>query len=189
MITLANDCLVFRLASGESVPFSSDMISVELMGQTAQWFDPEFVKESAKAVFHHFKYDLGRQTVTVGEFTEAMERVLRKFHAQGDATPVSPKCPTAGQAVLEADLRQLACESGEGLELLFFPRLRNELRLHLRRSPRVLRFHGLRGCVKQLVGTSRWTGRCRSLEERIVEYLRGCLSAEAARPDCALVVE
>jgi hypothetical protein len=188
MITLAADCLVFRLASGENVPFSSDMISVELMGDTAQWFDPEFVRESAKAVFHYFKNEMGRQTVTVAEFAEAMEKVLGKFHKNA-ATAAPPPPAKAGHVVLESDLRRLACESGDGRELFFFPRLRSELRQQLQQSPRVLRFHGLRGCVKQLVGTNRWTPRCRSLEEQIIQYLRGCFSAEPARSDCAMVVE
>ncbi|HWH70149.1 MAG TPA: hypothetical protein VNT26_12245, partial [Candidatus Sulfotelmatobacter sp.] len=65
MITLAADCMLFRLAGGESIPFSAEMISVELMGETAQWFDPEFVRHAANAVFHYFKHELGRQSVSV----------------------------------------------------------------------------------------------------------------------------
>jgi hypothetical protein len=52
-----------------------------------------------------------------------------------------------------------------------------------------VRFRGLRGCVKQLAGTRRWTSRCEQLQDQIVEYLRGCLSAETAQNNCALVVE
>jgi len=33
--------------------------------------------------------------------------------------------------VLRSDLRKLACESGKGFELVFFPRLRDELRQQL----------------------------------------------------------
>jgi hypothetical protein len=43
--------------------------------------------------------------------------------------------------------------------------------------------------VKQLTGARRWTGRCERLEDQIVSYLRECLTAETAPPDCALVVE
>jgi hypothetical protein len=52
-----------------------------------------------------------------------------------------------------------------------------------------LRFRGLRGCVKQLAGARRWSLRCEKLQEQIVEYLRGCLSAEPEQNDCSLVVE
>ena len=83
----------------------------------------------------------------------------------------------------------MARESGDSLELFFFPRLRDELRAQLRQSPRVLRFRGLRGCVKQLAGARRWSVRCEKLQDHIVEYLRRCLTAEPESTDCALVVE
>src|SRR6266487_558860 len=128
MIALASDCLLFRTASGESVPFSAD---------TAR---------SGAAV-----------------------------------KPVPP--------VREADLRRLACESGKGFELFFFPLLRDEMRRHLRLSPRVLRFRGLRGCVKQLAGARRWSRRCQTMQEQIVLYLRQCLTAEACLAAIVLIVE
>ena len=36
MITLASDCLLFELATGESIPYSADMVSVELMGDATE---------------------------------------------------------------------------------------------------------------------------------------------------------
>lgn len=185
MITLAEGCLLFELASGESIPFSAEMISVDLMGETARWFDQEFVKHAANGVFHYFKHELGRQTVTVGEFSEALEKVLRGFKLSAPASAD----PGLQPGVRESDLARLARESGEGCELFFFPRLRDELREQLRHSPRVLRFRGLRGCVKQLAGTQRWNRRCRSLEEQIVVYLRECLTAETRQREFALIVE
>lgn len=193
MIALSSDCLLFRMSSGESIPFSAEMISIELVGESTERFDAEFVRQAAHAVFHYFKLDLGRQTVSVGEFAEALEKVLQGL------TPTAPELPpvkqsgaepepVAGQAISESDLCRLACESGEGCELFFFPLLRAELRRQLSQSPRVLRFRGLRGCVKQLTGARRWNLRCRSLEEQIVSYVRECLSAEAQKTDFAVVV-
>lgn len=184
MITLAADCLVFQLASGENVPFSSDMVSVELMGETAQLFDPDFVTDAAKAVFHYFKYEKGRQTVSVGEFAEALEQVLGGFASPPEAAAV----PSSAPGVVESDLSQLARESGQGWELLFFPRLRQEVRQHVRQTPCSLRFNGLRDCVKHLLGAERWGNRCRTLEEQIVSYLRECVAAEARSGRCSLLV-
>lgn len=182
MITLSADCLLFQLSNGESVPFSVDMISVELMGDTAQWLDPELVKQAAKAVFHYFKHELGRQCVSTGDFAAALEKVLRGFK-------LSSLAPTPqNRNVLESDLWELAREIGEARELVFFPRLREELRLQLRNGPGVLRFNGLRACVKHLVGADRWGLRCRSLEEQIVEYLRQCLSSEVTPAAIELIV-
>jgi hypothetical protein len=185
VITLASDCLLFELASGESVPCSADMVSVDLEGDTADLFDPEFVRHAATAVFHYFKHELGRQTVSVGEFASALQRLLRGFAA----TAGQSKDANLRPRVLESDLHRLARESGHGCELLFFARLRVELQQHMQRAPRVLRFRGLRGCVKQLTGARRWSPRCQHLEGEIVAYLRQCLSAAPAPEEFALVVE
>src|SRR5205085_12161208 len=119
MIALASDCLLFRTANGESVALSIEMISVELMGETCELFDPEFVRHAANAVFHYFKHELQRQTVTVGEFAGALEKVLRGFALTARSSAQTKNI----RGVLEADLSRLARESGKGCELFFFPRL------------------------------------------------------------------
>jgi hypothetical protein len=188
MIALMSDCLLFRLASGESVPFSAEMVSVELVGEAAGKFDPELLRHATASVFHYFKHELGRQTITIGEFAGALEKVLRGLGFNVSAAEPEP-CPHGRRGMVEADLLGLARESGESRELFFFPRLRGELRAQLRRTPRVVRFRGLRDCVKQLAGARRWSLRCEKLEEQIVEFLRGCLGAEPEQSECALVVE
>jgi hypothetical protein len=184
MIALASDCLLVRTGNGESIPYSVDMLSVELAGDTVEMFEEEFVHNAADAVFHYFKHELGLQTVSLGEFAGALEKVLRGFAA-------SVKSPAARRPkrVLESDLFRLARESGEGRELAFFPRLRAELREQLQQTPSVLRFRGLRGCVKHLVGVRRWSVRCEALQGQIISYLRECLSAEVGAGQLALVVE
>jgi len=183
MITLGADCLLFKMNNGESVPLSAEMITVELTGDDSGHFDSHFVQHAANAVFYYFKHDLGRLTVTVGEFASALESVLRGFGEM----PLEKTSAKPG--VIESDLQQLASDSGNGCELFFFPRLRDEMRLHLRQSPRVLRFRGLRGCVKQLAGARRWSHRCQTLHNQVVQFLRECLGAEERKSDCALVVE
>lgn len=183
MIALSSDYLLFETAGGESVPFSAEMISIELSGDATGKFDPEFLKQAANAVFYYFKNDLGRVSVTVGEFAGALEKVLRGFGLRSSEK-------SSGQPrVLKSDLRQLAFESGKSFELSFFPRLRDELRRQLRLEPQLVHYRGLRGCVKQLAGARRWTARCQTLRDQIVEYLRHCFSAEASQPNCALLVD
>ena len=178
MILLSSDCLLFQLADGESIPLSAEAISIELIGDASRKLDPEFVQDAAAAVFHYFKSELARDTVTVGEFSQALESVLRGFGLT----------VTRAAEIPEADLRHLAAESGTN-ELFFFPRLRDELRAQLRQSPRQVRFCGLRSCVKQLAGSRRWSPRCENLQEQILAYLRQCFRAESSQPDCLLVVE
>ena len=185
MIALQSGCLLFQLASGESVPCSVEMISVELTGNTKDLLDPEVLSHAAASVFHYFKNELERETVTVGEFAVALEKVLRQLGFVIRAGALESR----SREIVETDLCLFARESADSLELFFFPRLRDELRAQLRQSPRVLRFRGLRGCVKPLTGARRWSVRCEKLQDHIVEYLRRCLTAEPEQNDCSLVVE
>ncbi len=178
MIALRTDCLLFQLTNGESVPCSSEMITVEIVGEAANTPDREMLRHAAASVFHYFKVELERESVTVAEFSRALEKVLAhlgySIHTGESST---------------ADLVQLLREAGDSLELFFFPRLRDELRGQLRHSPRVVRFRGLRGCVKQLAGAQRWSHRCEQLQDQIVAFLRQCMDSETEKPGCALVVE
>jgi hypothetical protein len=185
MIALSSDCLLFQLTSGETVPCSAEMITIEVAGNSGGLVDPEMLRHATASVFHYFKIELARQSVTVGEFTVALEKVLRNF----GLTLYADEPPPLARQILEADLGLLARESADSLELFFFSRLRDKLRTQLQQSPRVLRFRGLRGCVKQLAGAQRWSNRCEQMQEQIVEYLRGCLTAEPEQKNCALVVE
>ncbi|HEX7577575.1 MAG TPA: hypothetical protein VF430_06015 [Verrucomicrobiae bacterium] len=185
MIALQSGCLLFQLSSGESVPCSVEMISVELTGNAEGLLDPEVLSHAAASVFHYFKNELERETVTIGEFAGALEKVLRKLGYVFRAGALESR----SRKIVETDLCLFARESADSLELFFFPRLRNELRMQLRQSPRVVHFRGLRGCVKQLAGARRWSHRCERLQDQIVEYLRGCLTAEPEQNECALVVE
>ena len=182
MIALHTDCLLFQLSNGESIPCSSAMINVEIVGGTDSQLEPELLRHAAASVFHYFKVELQRESVTVGEFSLALEKVLHHLgytiHAGGP-----------GSEIHDTDLARLLCEAGDGLELFFFPRLRDELRVQLRQSPRVVRFRGLRGCVKQIAGARRWSSRCEQLQDQIVAFLRQCMNSEAEKPGCALVVE
>jgi len=184
MISLSAECLLFQLVSGESVPLSAEMISIELGGEDAGLYDPEFVQHAARAVFHYFKHELSRESVTVAEFAGALEKVLL-----GLGFGTAPRPEPAWLPPRAADLRKLAAAAGKGFELFFFPQLRDELRAQLIQTPRHLRFCGLRGCVKQLAGARRWSPRCQRLRDQIVEYLRHCLSTEAAQADCSLLLD
>ena len=185
MILLRPDCLVFKTNQGEQIPCSVEEVTVELLGDPGGALDKDLIKNAAEAVLHYFKTELGQTTVSVGEFSLALEQALRSLGLEAKATGAEAVAPR----VIEADLRLLARESGRGFELLFFPRLRDELRLKLDESPQLLRFSGLRDCVKQLTGARRWSGRCQNLTDQIVEYLRICLSAERGARSCALVVQ
>ena len=79
MIALAADCLLFQMGSGETIPFSAEMISVEVSGEHAHLLDPEAVQHAASAVFHYFKHEEKRETVLVSEFAEALAKRWEPF--------------------------------------------------------------------------------------------------------------
>lgn len=189
MIQLRPDCLIFRTTDGEQIPCSAELVTLELMGDTAAFLDEELIRNAAAAVLHYFKHERDQDFVSVAEFAEALERVLRSFGVRISSEPKVAPAPAAAPArVAEADLRRIAVEAGKGCELFFFPHLRDELKRTLTESPEIVHFRGLRGCVKQLTGAERWSQRCQTLSDQIVEYLRTCLDAEAVKRNFSLVV-
>ena len=193
MILLRPDCLVFKTANGENIPCSAHEVTVELMGDSTEWLDADMVEHAAGAVLHYFKSEKGQDTVSVAEFSEALERVLRGLGLNVKASDgVEAPFPEAESLppprVVEANLQELAGEANLGCELVFFPRLRDALRRELDGTPLLLRFRGLRACVKQLAGARRWGPHCQALNDQIVDYLRGCLGAEKSGSTCALIV-
>jgi hypothetical protein len=172
------------MADGEAIPCSASDVTIELVGESAALIDEALLRDAAAAVLHYFKVELGRTVVSVVEFSAALEVALRSLGLKVE----SAGTPEQEWRVTEADLLQLAGESGAAFELTFFARLRDEMRQRLQHSPQVLRFSGLRGCVKQLTGARRWSGRCQNLHDQIVEYLRTCLTVEGGGARCALLV-
>ncbi|MGC3961568.1 MAG: hypothetical protein QM813_27680 [Verrucomicrobiota bacterium] len=185
MILLADNFLFFQLPSGESVPFTAEMISVELADGSAEPFDQEFLEHAAASVFHYFKNDLERKTVSVAEFASAFESALNSLGLK----LCGGRIATARDDAANKDLQMLAYHAGGGGELAFFPRLRTAVRAQFQLTPRLIRFHGLRDCVKSLLGAERWSPRCDQLRDQIIEFLRRTLSKETAGSTCALLVE
>ncbi len=167
------------------IPCDGSEVSIELIGEGTVGVTADLVKNAAAAVLYYFRVEKGRRSVSVGEFAQALVRVLKGFGLDVDAEAAED----VPAVVAESDLQALAQESGEGFELAFFPLLRHELAAHLERSPRMIRFTGLRSCVKRLARSRRWGRRCQALNDQIVDYMRGCLSRAPEVPDCALVVE
>ncbi len=184
MILLRPDCLVFEEPTGESIPCSVTEVTIELLGEAAKGLDKEMVENAATGVLHYFREEQGRTSVTLAEFTTALEQALGALGLK-----IQAQAPQAvGARVAEADLLRLAFQCGKAYELSFFNSLREELRHKLDLGPQIVRFRGLRVCVKQLTGAKRWTPRCQHLNDQIVDYLRTCLSAEKGGAACALVV-
>jgi hypothetical protein len=185
MILLHDNFLYFELPDGQSVPFSAEMVSVELSGAGVDQLDQEFVQHATASVFHYFKNDLAKKSVTLAEFAAKFETVLNGLGLRLEAGRLAG---TSDDGATK-DLHWLASHAGAACELAFFPRLRLAVHAQYQLTPRLVSFHGLRGCVKRLLGAERWSPRCDSLRDQIVDYLRQTVRKETAGNDCALLVE
>ena len=186
MIQLHTDCLVFETLDGETIPCSAQDVTVELLGDAAHELEPHMITEAAEAVLFHFKVDLGRNSVSVGEFTMALERVLRGFGFKIMATGEEGDRPNPDAT--ETDLHDLAHQVGEGLEMVFFCTLRDQIHADLHGKPELLRVKGLRKAVSKLTGAKQWSPRCQKLNDQIVEYLRHIVSQHQQKAKLTLMI-
>lgn len=181
MIQLNPDYLVFETSNGDYIPCSAEMVAIELIGEAVSAIEPEIIKNAASAVLYYFRHEKQQTCVSIGEFTLALEKALRSLGLNIVAEEAT------GPRVAELDMTRIACGSAS-VELLFFQYIRDELVSHLRGTPEVVRFTGLRRCVKQLQGAQRWSNKCQQLSDHIVEYLRNCLCENTRGANCSLVV-
>lgn len=185
MIQLHPDYLMFELSNGDSVPCSAETVTFELIGDAADNIDPEVIKNAAAAVLHYFQEDLQRDHVSVGEFSEALEKVLRGFGLEVNSAPDLKN----DEPAIKSDLNSIARQTAEAGELMFFQCLRKELRDQLEKAPAGrLSFSGLRPCVKHLLGATRWSQRCEGMSDRIVAYVRDCLTRECPERGFAVMI-
>lgn len=196
MIALRSDSLVFETTAGDLVPCSVESVVVELIGDASSNLDPAMLRQAAAAVLHYFRTELDKTHVTVGEFAEALSRVLRSFGLEvkpngpeeAEVVAANPANQRAVTTAAELDLGQLAAEPGESSELFFYSQLRAAMNDRLAKAPQVVRCSGLRRCVKRLAGARKWSSRCQKIEEQVVDYIRSCVSRERRDHPCTLVV-
>ena len=184
MIRLKKNCLMFQTKYGQQIPCSAEWVTLELIGDTTDLVDQELIRHAAAAVLYFFKHELHRECVTVAEFAAALERALRAV-----GLSLFADADRASLRVLDSQLPELVKSAGENCELFFFPHLRQELKRQLRESPQLVRFNGLRPCVKRLAGVHRWSPRCQDLSDQIVDYMRTCLRSDLQSQACTLVVK
>lgn len=191
MIRLHPDCLIIRMSSGEQFPCPAEVITVELIGEAASWMSDEVVQNVAAAVLHYFRDEKGRDVVSVAEFSEVLEDVLQGFgYSVGElglAKMKKSKPVSATPCVRNSDINEMIPDAEGELELTLYKRLRCEMDQLLKESPDELRLSGLRGCVKRVLHAQRWSRKCQTLNDQIVEYLRECLDAHSVT-NCSLVV-
>lgn len=159
----------------------AEQVALQLAGPMAGRYAEE-IRAAAAAVVYFFRHDLGRTTVSVADFAATLRQALAGLG-------LSLELPTQqGELGLATDLAGLLAQAPESRELVLFARLRQHLGQQLRTQPASIRYCGLRGCVRRVLGARRWTRRCQRLADQIVSFLRACLQADGRGSPCILVV-
>ena len=187
MIQLHTDCLVFETSDGECIPCSAHDVSIELLGDAVNEIEPSLITEATEAVLYHFKIDLDRASIKVSEFTVALERILRGFGFKVMAADENDGMESKLHSA-ETDLHHLAHQAGEGLEVVFFCTLRNQIHADLHGKPEMLKVKGLREAVHKLTGTKNWGPRSQKLNDQIVDYLRDIVSKHQQEAKLTLMI-
>ena len=96
MIALQSAHLLFQLTNGESVPCSAEMITIEIAENAEGYLDPEMLRQAAASVFHYFKVELERESVSTPQpcrIRRARQRLEKvspsSLMARGDRLPPS----------------------------------------------------------------------------------------------------
>lgn len=160
---------------------SAEQVAFQLVGPKAQQYAEE-IRAAVAAVVYFFRNDLGRSTVSLADFAATLDKALAGLG-------LSLELPLRqAELGLETDLASLLAWAPESREGAGFAPLRRHLREQLRVRPAVIRYCGLRDCVRRALGVPRWTPRCQRLADQIVGFLRACLQADGRGSRCILVV-
>ncbi len=191
MIQLHEDCLLVEQPGGGYIPWSASQLTLEFVGGGAETLNEEVMQQVAAGVLHYFKDELGRMTITISEFADAIARALNGMGFSAEvaevcAQPISDSSPKSNVGV--SDLRELAFAAAKFGELDFFKRLRSRLHEQMENPPDRMEFLGLRGCVKMLTGRKKWCPACTQLEVEIVDALRAWYSQSPKASATALLV-
>lgn len=181
MTPLRPDCPDFEPDEFSVGLAPAEAVALQLAGPLAELYAEE-IRAAAAAVVYFFRHDLGRSTVSVSQFAATLRKALAGL---GLSLELSPK---QGELSLETDLADFLEAASKTGELRLFARLRQHLRQQLRAGAATIRYCGLRPCVRQALGTRRWTPRCQRLADQIVSFLRACLAADGRGNRCVLLV-
>lgn len=165
--------------------------------------DPSILEKVVESIVQHFRNELKREHVPLGEFIQLAQTLLMAF--AGSAVP--KRAP-----LVELDLFETARRCGIGFELEFFSELRRFVAgrsaastcagkstpKQMRDSPSQttkeatsnahLQIVGLRRCAKYLLGRRRWSKRCSEMRDEIVEYIRKEATRNGADDLCLVVL-
>jgi hypothetical protein len=118
----------------------------------------------AEALIFYLRNDEQRDSI---EFADLVSAVGKLALSCG-----FPSVTIENDVVVSADLYRMAQSTGYGFELAFFQSIERSIGELRTRNARLVRFVGLRPCVKMLVGAKNWCKTCQRLNDEIVAFIR-----------------
>lgn len=136
----------------------------------------------AKGVLQFLQERFDRNIITLHELFQKIGQTLRSIGFPEVASRVKEEPPP-----MELSLRDLLHDC-EGLEMLFFTRMTQELRGLRDAGATRLEMTHLREAVLRLSAAPAWNARCAGLEAEIVEHARLVFIGHAPQGPCTLLV-
>ena len=165
MIQLNHYSIYVQLSNGEQMPLLAEDVAKSFCQSQplSAGLEPWQVEEIAAALIHHLRVNRKQENVAFGDFIVALSNLVSVCGL--NATMDSKALPCT-------NLYRLAQDTGYGFELAFFESVKQSIQQLRDCKARVIRFVGLRSCVKLLVGAKNWCKTCQRLNDEIVGFIR-----------------
>ena len=172
MIQLSENIAWVEAIDGSRTPFDEERLAESIERAAALVNDEQAcLAESIAAAIHLFACECARsQTISCQEVDEMVTEVLATLGHPNASRAYARRAERS-----EIRLDEMALRGG-GFELGFYRLLDFALQVAGDEDLSLVRLHGLRSCVMQLLGARRWGPGCRQLAEEIVTHVRTRIS-------------
>ncbi|WP_193214208.1 hypothetical protein [Luteolibacter marinus] len=168
MISLIGSRPAIQVGRYQVIHYDTSWLSVALRraASAAERHDFPFVDEIRLGIEQYLETKCPLQLLPLQDLFERMRHMLVRIGCESIAEKLEPLAPP-----VTLSLVRFANEAGNGFELAFFGRLRNEL-AHLHESgAEEIRFTGLSDAALALSGSEKWDHRCDQILIEIRSFL------------------
>lgn len=129
--------------------------------------DFPFTDDIVAGVVHYLETKCPLRLLPLEEFYQRLAHMLRKINCAA----IAAKLPRLAPPVT-LSLARTAREASDGLELVFFQNLHDEVDQLKELGVEAINFTGIRKSVSILLATEKWNARAKHLARDIVEFVR-----------------
>ncbi len=185
MIALPHALPYIRIGSSSLALCESDWLAETLTNAASGTDVPDWMAKDISRGVESFLIQHYQGTVIDSE--DLFARIEKTLTSLG-LTHVAAKMDKTPPPV-RVSLSELARRAGAGYELAFFHLLEEQLKSAATGGAITVECHGLCNCVRRLVSTKKWTGRCDILKSEITGFVHQMRDrVSAVRPGLTLVI-